>query len=201
MYRKYLKPYDKIFCVAHKRRQDPQDGEASMLMGDTQCTSPMMVSVVDIKKYMLPLYNQMHYFSNPILFNYFNYPNSRIPPQDHYDHDGQIERIIEANELFALKPDQARTAHIGFYGGASFEGLDLDLDDKIAIIKEAVFDKIKLEDLKKKYDSRSIPTDVATCDLSDYKWDDLELDLDRTKCIASSWWYDPDNKFKEYILK
>ena len=201
VYRKYLKPYDKIFCVAHKRRQDPQDGKADLLMGDTQCTSPMMVSVEDIKKYMLSLYDLPHFFSNPIIFNSLHYPNSRIPPQEHYDHDGQIERIIEKNELFALKPDQSRSAHIGFYGGASFEGIDLNLnlDEKISIIKESVFDKTKLEDLNKKYDSRSIPTEVATCDLSDYKWDDLELDLDRNKCIASSWWYDPDNKFKEYM--
>ena len=159
----------------------------------------MMVSVADIKRYMVPLYDSPHYFSNPILFNSQYYPNSRMSPDEHYDHDGQIERIIEQNGLFALKPDQARTAHIGFYGGASFEGMDLELDEKIEIIKSAVFDKGKLEELHKKYDNRSIPTEIATCDLKDYEWDDLELDLDRDKCKASSWWYDPENKFKEYM--
>jgi hypothetical protein len=199
VYRKFLKPYDRLFCVAHKRRQDPQDGVSNLLMGDIQCTSPMMVSVVDIKRYMTPLYDLPTYFSNPIRFNNQYYPNSRMRPDEHYDHDGQIERIIEQNGLFALKPDQARTAHIGFYGGASFEGMDLELDEKIEIIKAAVFDKDKLEDLHKKYDKRSIPTEIATCDLKDYEWEDLELDLNRDKCISSSWWYDPDNKFKEYM--
>ena len=141
----------------------------------------MMVSVEDIKKYMLPLYDLPHFFSNPIIFNSLHYPNSRIPPEQHYDHDGQIERIIEKNGLFALKPDQSRSAHIGFYGGASFESLDLNLDDKIAIIKESVFDKDKLEELSKKHDDRAIPTEVATCDLVDYVWPDLDLDLDRDK--------------------
>jgi hypothetical protein len=198
-YRKFLKPYDRVFCVAHKRRQDPQDGVTNLLMGDTQCTSPMVVSVEDIKKYMTPLFSLPHYFTNPILFNSFHYVDSRISAAEHYDHDGQIERIIEKNGLFALKPDQARSAHIGFYGGASFEGMDLELDEKISIIKAAVFDKEKLEYLHKKYDKRSIPTEIATCNLKDYKWEDLEVDLNRDKCIASSWWYDPDNSFKEYM--
>tara|TARA_R110002051_G_scaffold221410_1_gene285013 strand:- start:1166 stop:2107 length:942 start_codon:yes stop_codon:yes gene_type:complete len=198
-YNKFLKPYDNLFCVAHKRRQDPQDGHSHLLMGDTQCTSPMIVSVEDIKKYMLPLYSLPYYFSNPIVFNSQHYPHSRINPGQHYDHDGQIERIIEKNGLFALKPDQARTAHIGFYGGVSFEGMDLDLDEKIEIIKAAVFDEEKLNELHSKYDKRALPTEIATCDLKDYEWDDLELDLDRDRCISSSWWYDPENTFKEYM--
>ena len=199
VYHKYLKPYDRLFCVAHKRRQDPQEGVENLLMGDVQCTSPMVVSVEDIKKYMTPLYDMPHYFTNPILFNSFHYADSRISPHEHYDHDGQIERLIEKNGLFALKPDQARSAHIGFYGGASFEGMDLDLDAKIEIIKTSVFDKEKLENLHKKYDTRDIPTEIATCDLRDYAWDDLDVDLDREHCTSSSWWYDPENKFKEYM--
>ena len=199
VYRHFLEPYDSIFCVAHKRRQDPQEGKPNVLIGDTQCTSPMMVSVKDIKKYMIPLYSMPHYFSNPIIFNRYYYLRSRIPPHEHYDHDGQIERIIESNNLFALKPDQARTAHIGFYGGASFEGIDLDLDEKIEIIKTCVFDSNKLEELRKKYDKRSIPTEVATCSLEDYEWEDLILDIERDLAISSSWWYDPDNNFKTYV--
>ncbi|HUV84599.1 MAG TPA: hypothetical protein VMV86_02770, partial [Methanosarcinales archaeon] len=35
----------------------------------------------------------------------------------------------------------------------------------------------------------------------DVKWDDLHLDIDRTISTASSWSFDPDNEFKEYIYQ
>jgi hypothetical protein len=32
------------------------------------------------------------------------------------------------------------------------------------------------------------------------EWEDLELDLDRDLCKASTWFYDDDNDFKRYIV-
>lgn len=196
---KILKKYERIFCIAHKRRQDPQDGKSNILMGDTQCTSPFLITKKSIEKYMRPELSEPHVYSNPFLHNYLNHPNSRIPYNEHYDHDGAIERIIEKNSLFALKPDQARTAHIGVYGGFSFEKNSLDWRAKANELYESVFSQEKLAHLRDTLDNRRSKTEVATCSLGDYQWDDLILDVDRNLSIASSWWYDPKNSFKEYI--
>lgn len=198
-YENFLAPYDKIFCVAHKRRQDPQEGNPTYLMGDTQCTSPFLISKKSIEKYMLEPCSSFTFFRNPIKYNQDHYPNSRIPPHEHYDHDGQIERIIEANNLFALKPDQARTAHIGFYGGATPPKQTKPLEERVKYIEEICFNQQKLAEQNSLWDKRAIPTEVATCELLNYQWDELHLDLERDKCIASSWWYDPKNNFKSYI--
>lgn len=42
--------------------------------------------------------------------------NLRIAPFDHTHHDGSLERIMLASNLFALKPDQARSMHVGLSG-------------------------------------------------------------------------------------
>ena len=198
-YRNFLEPYEKIFCIAHKRRQDPQDGNPSYLMGDTQCTSPFLISKKAIEKYMVGVCSRIDFFSNPIAYNQIYYPNSRIPPHEHYDHDGQIERIIEANGLFALKPDQARTAHIGFYGGTNLPPKMATVDQRVKVIEEICFNQQKLSEESLIWDKRAVPTEVVTCQLSNYNWEHLYLDVDRVNCKSSSWWYDPENRFKRYI--
>lgn len=202
-YHNYLKKYKKIFCVAHKRRPEiSKSGDPSLLIGDTQCTSPICVSVEAIKKYIKPVITTPGFYENPILFNkqYFN--KSRIPYHDHYDHDGQIERIIEFYGLFALKPDQTRSAHIGFYGGNKIDEKikNQNLDEKVEFLKEVIFNEEKIKALCKDMYESSNQTEVATCNLENYVWSDLYLDLDRDKAKASSWWYDPQNNFKKYIL-
>ncbi len=169
-YEHYLKPYERIFCVAHKRRQDPQTGDPSVLIGDTQCTSPMVISGRAIKEHMLPHLEREAFYTNTLVYNQVTFPNSRIPWNEHYSHDGQIERIIEKNGLFALKPDQARTAHIGVNGG-------VDPNNDIRNAK---------------------PINTPLIDI-DFNWDRLMLDVDRNLAKASTWWYDPNNEFKKYI--
>ena len=117
VYRKYLQPSPKIFCLAHKVRADmATTGSPSLLVGDHQCTSPIVVSCKDIFEYIKPHLKNPLFLTNPIAYNSVHFGASRIPPQDHYDHDGMTERIIEANGLYALKPDQTRTNHVGYVG-------------------------------------------------------------------------------------
>jgi hypothetical protein len=199
-YDKILSKYNKIFCIAHKRRQDPQNGRPNLLMGDTQCTSPFLITKNNIETYMRPELNQPFVYSNPFMHNHLNHNNSRIPINEHYDHDGAIERIIEKNNLFALKPDQSRTAHIGAYGGATMKNDSTNWREKSKILLSSVFDQNKLSTLRDSLDDRGdLRTEVATCSLIDYSWDNLVLDIDRNLCISSSWWYDPNNNFKKYI--
>lgn len=199
-YEKILSNYDRIFCVAHKRRQDPQNGKTNILIGDTQCTSPFLITKDSIEKYMRPELSEPYIYSDPFLHNHLNHGKSRIPYNEHYDHDGAIERIIEKNKLFALKPDQARTAHIGAYGGAAIKNEIIDWELKAEELLRIVFNQTDLTNLRNTLDNRgNLKTEVATCDLLDYQWDDLILDVDRNLSIASSWWYDPKNSFKDYI--
>jgi hypothetical protein len=198
-YTEILSKYDRIFCIAHKRRQDPQDGKVDVLMGDTQCTSPFLITKKCIEKYMRPELSEPHVYSNPFLHNYLNHNKSRIAYNEHYDHDGAIERIIEKNKLFALKPDQARTAHVGVYGGFSFKNENADWKTRYESLSESIFNQKKLSDLRDKLDNRESKTEVATCSLSNYEWDSLILDTDRILSISSSWWYDPQNDFKKYV--
>lgn len=207
---KYLKNYDRIFCVSHKRRQVTEEaGDPSLLLGDPQCTSPTCIRVDTVKKYMLPLYDMPYYFDNPPLFYSQNYPNSRIPHGHHIDHDGAIERIIEKHNLYAIKPDQARTAHVGFVGGHlnfnRYLGTKLrgSLQQKIVRLKELI--KTGASALRNM--ACHIPEHekeswrgVTCIDLIDYEWNDLFLDLDRNLCLSSPSFYDEENTFKDYIL-
>lgn len=200
-YDNILSKYERIFCIAHKRRQDPQNGKSDILIGDTQCTSPFLISKKSIQKYMLPELTQPYIYSNPFLHNQINHNKSRIPYNEHYDHDGAIERIIEKNNLFALKPDQARTAHIGVYGGTSFKSDELNWRQKKENLLSLVFDQTKLSSMRDKFDTRQFKTEVVTCSLENYNWDNLVMDIDRDKAVSSSWWYDKENNFKKYLLE
>ena len=193
-YEKYLSKYDRIMCVAHKRRPETEKtGDPELLIGDYQLTSPSCISRKAILKYMKPVIENRLLFENPISFYHKHYANSRIHPCVHTHHDGFIERIMEANKLFVLKPDQTRSMHVGlsgiFCGGKAPIGKWSDrLDEWRSLIR----DGDRLRSLS------NMPHDIVVTDPVGPKWEDLRLDLDRT-AKASSWWYDTENDFKEYI--
>jgi hypothetical protein len=206
----YLTNYDRIFCVAHKRRHVVHlSGGPTLLIGDPQCTSPTCITRKSIQKYMLPIMQLPGYFEDPSSFFAKYYPNSRIKPEHgHIDHDGAIERIIEENNLFAIKPDQARTNHIGFVGGHLKEGRYLGhrltgtLQEKITYLNTVLCSGL---DMMKKH-ATHIPeheknnwVGITYTNIDIPEWNKLELDLDRNKSISSPSFYDDSNTFKQYI--
>ena len=117
IYDKYLKKYPRIMGAAHKRRPEAEkEGHPDILMGDYQCTSLSVISTDTINKYLRPVLSDPLLYSNPELFYGLKYPLSRIAPRDHTHHDGAIERIMDQNKLFVLKPDQSRSMHVGLSG-------------------------------------------------------------------------------------
>mgnify|MGYP001812543764 CR=1 FL=1 len=195
-YEKYLSKYDRIFGVAHKRRPEAEkEGNPSMLMGDYQLTSLSCISVKAINKYIRPYLEMPFFWQNPVLFNHLNFSNSRIHPMDHTHHDGAIERMMLDNNLFALKPDQARSMHVGLSGvfckGQPPQGT---FEERIAQWRELIKDGDKLRSLS------NLPEDLVVTDPKGPEWTDLELDLNRDMCKASTWFYDNNNEFKDYIL-
>lgn len=199
VYEKFLKPFPRIFCVAHKRRPETEKkGLVDVLIGDTQCTSPTCVTTESVFRYMIPAMKLPAYFTDPVYCHAMFYPNSRIPPNIVADHDGKIERIIEYNQLFALKPDQARTAHIGFDGGdyGSGRGIALkgSLRERVEYLRSILMNGPALR-------SHAIHfvEGIVTTNLDGYDWEDLYLDTNRDVAIASSWWYDEGNHFKKYM--
>lgn len=195
VYKQFLSRYDKIFCAAHKRRPETElEGNPELLIGDYQCTSPSCVSVKSINKYLRPLLVE-NLFNNPIDFysTYFN--SSRIGPFEHTHHDGFIERVMEKYHLFSLKPDSARSMHVGLDGIFSRGEAPVGtLEEKIAQWKYLIENP---EILKSK---SHINGNVSVVPFDSQKWDNLHLDLDRDKSKASSWHYDGNNEFKNYIL-
>ena len=113
---------------------------------------------------------------------------------DHTHHDGAIERMMLAHNLFALKPDQARSMHVGLSGifckGQPPQGT---FEERVAQWRELIKDGDKLRSLS------NLPEDLVVTDPKGPEWEDLELDLDRNLCKASTWFYDNDNDFKDYI--
>lgn len=194
-YEKFLSRYDRIFCVCHKRRPEVEKlGNPNLLMGDYQLTSPSCISVDMIKKYIKPYIESPGYFENPVGFNNTYFPFIRIKPWEHTHHDGALERIMLAHGLFTIKPDQARSMHVGlsgiFCGGNPPQGT---LKDRVSQWRELIKDGDRLRSLS------NMPQDIVVTDPDGPEWDSLELDLDRSKCRASTWFYDPDNRFKDYI--
>jgi hypothetical protein len=194
-YENFLSRYERIFCVCHKRRPEAEKtGNPSVLMGDYQLTSPSCISVKSINKYIKPCFNTNEYFEDPIGFNYTYFWHIRIKPFDHTHHDGALERIMLANNLFAIKPDQARSMHVGlsgiFCGGNPPNGT---LSERVAQWRELIKDGDRLRSLS------NMPQDIVVTDSKGPEWDRLELDLDRRKCRASTWFYDLENDFKKYI--
>lgn len=194
-YEKFLSKYDRIFGIAHKRRPEAEkEGNPSMLMGDYQLTSLSCVSVKAINKYIRPYLNMDFFWNDPIIFNHMNFPDLRIPPGEHTHHDGAIERMMIANNLFALKPDQARSMHVGLSGvfckGKPPQGT---LQERIFQWRELIKDGDKLRSLS------NLPQDLVVTDPKGPDWSDLHLDTERRYCKASTWFYDDNNEFKNYI--
>jgi len=195
IYDNFLKKYPRIMGAAHKRRPEAEkEGHPDILMGDYQCTSLSVISTDKINKYLRPVLSESLLYSNPELFYSLKYPLSRIAPRDHTHHDGAIERIMDDNKLFVLKPDQSRSMHVGLSGvfckGKAPQG---SFEERISQWRELIKDGDKLRSLS------NLPEDLVVTDPKGPEWDDLKLDLNRDKCKASSWWYDQRNEFKEYI--
>ena len=169
--------------AAHKRRPEAEkDGDPEMLLGDYQCTSLSVISTETINKYLRPVLSDSLLYCNPVLFYSLNYPLSRIAPMDHTHHDGAIERIMDANKLFVLKPDQTRSMHVGLSGvfckGKAPEGT---FEERISQWRDLIKDGDKLRSLS------NLPEDLVVTDPKGPDWEELNLDLDRDKCKASSW--------------
>jgi hypothetical protein len=195
IYDNYLKKYPRIMGAAHKRRAEAEkQGDPELLLGDYQCTSLSVISTDAINKYLKPALSDSLLYCNPVLFYSLKYPLSRIAPMDHTHHDGAIERIMVDNKLFVLKPDQTRSMHVGLSGvfckGKAPEGT---FEERVSQWRELIKDGDKLRSLS------NLPEDLVVTDPKGPNWNNLNLDLERDKCKASSWWYDPVNEFKEYI--
>tara|TARA_Y100001937_G_scaffold45416_2_gene63805 strand:+ start:6853 stop:7782 length:930 start_codon:yes stop_codon:yes gene_type:complete len=194
-YEKYLSKYDRIFAIAHKRRPEvEQQGYGDVLIGDYQLTSPSCISVKAIDNYITPYLQDELFFSNPIAYNMQRFNNLRIAPHDHTHHDGALERMMLANNLFALKPDQARSMHVGLSGifcrGNPPQGT---LEERVAQWRELIKDGDKLRSLS------TIPSDIVVTNPQGPYWEDLKLDTERNLAKASTWFYDDANDFKDYI--
>ena len=195
IYDNFLKQYPRILGAAHKRRPEAEkDGNPEILIGDYQCTSLSVISVKAINKYFDKWLSDYDLYLNPVEFYNKHFFESRISPTDHTHHDGAIERIMDINQLFVLKPDQARSMHVGLSGvfckGEPPKGT---FEERIAQWRELIKDGDKLRSLS------NLPEDLVVTDPEGPEWYKLELDLDRTKAKASSWWYDHNNEFDEYI--
>lgn len=198
-YEQFLSKYDRIFCISHKRRPETEKvGDPKILIGDYQLCSPSCISVKTIKKYMNLLMNNPMFFSNPVQFNSMYFRNSKNKPDHHIHHDGQIERIAELNKMFSLKPDQARSMHIGVGGqhdsGSEFK-IEGSLDEKVA----KYYDLIKQGSTELRKYVTNFKEDIVVSSLDINVQKEYILDIDRILSKASSWWYDPKNEFKEYI--
>ncbi|MCK9428901.1 MAG: hypothetical protein M0R17_02675 [Candidatus Omnitrophica bacterium] len=196
-YEKFLSRYNKLFCVSHKRRPEIEtSGDISQLIGDSQCCSPSCISVKVVKNYILP-YLTDELYNNPVAFYNKHFNNIRIPYNEHIHGDGFTERCMLKHGLYALKPDQTRSMHVGV-GGLHSGSNELigSLEDKV----KWYYDKISLgsEELRK-YAS-SAKEDIVVCNLDNPSWNDLEIDFNRNKCKASSICYDLKNTFKREIL-
>lgn len=209
-YEEFLSKYDRIFCVAHKRRHVvAKPGDPSVLIGDPQCTSPTCITREAVEKYMLPVMKLPGYFEDPAKFFAEHYPNSRIRPEHgHIDHDGAIERIIEDNHLYAIKPDQARTNHVGFVGGHLKQGrylgnkLEGHIEQKIAMLEKILahgLDTMKIHATHIPYPEKKDWVGITYAPINGLKWDKLVLDLDRNLAKGSEWFYDDMNTFKMFI--
>lgn len=194
-YEKYLSKYDRIFAIAHKRRPEAENqGYGDVLMGDYQLTSPSCISVKAIDNYITPHLQDELFFSNPIAYNMERFGNLRIAPHDHTHHDGALERMMLANNLFALKPDQARSMHVGLSGifcrGNPPQGT---LEERVSQWRELIKDGDKLRSLS------TIPWDMVVTNSQGPYWEDLKLDTERNLSKASTWFFDENNDFKNYI--
>lgn len=192
-YEKFSK-YSRIMGVAHKRRPETETiGDAEILIGDYQCTSLSVISRSNIEKYIIPAISD-DLFDNPVLHYMKHYKNSRIHPMHHTHHDGFIERVMEKNNLFVLKPDQARSMHVGLSGiFCSGNPPSGTFEKRLSEWRRLIRNGDELRALS------NMPQDIVVTDPHGPIWNDLILDVDRSLAKASSWWYDTKNEFREYI--
>lgn len=193
VYRKFLKDSEKIFCLAHKRRQENElIGDPNILIGDYQLTSPSCISKEMVLKYVKP-WAMEDLFDDPYGFYFQHFNSLRLPWNIHHHWDGFWERCMLKANLFALKPDQARSCHVGLRGihSKGFAPIGT-LKEKVEKYKELIKDGEKLRSFS------SMPGDIVVADLdNEVKYKDLVLDIDRNKARASSWFYDKMNDFKK----
>lgn len=193
VYDNFLSKYDKIFCASTKRRQlTEQEGDPELLIGDIQLCQPTIISVKTIKKYILPLLKDQDFWT-PWVFNQKHFAGLRNASDHHIHHDGQLERIAEANKLWCLKPDHARSAHIGV-AGQHFAGVveGNTLDSKVKYMKSIMNDGDALRSASEN------PKDMCALPKT-LEWTNLKLDLDRNKVKTQKADFDPNNTFKNYI--
>lgn len=199
-YENFLSKFDRLFCVCHKRRPETElKGNINLLMGDYQLTSPSCISVNNIKKYILPHLSNPLFYSNPVNYNKFYFSNSKNNPDVHIHHDGQIERISELNNMFSLKPDQARSSHVGvggYHSGESEYRIEGTLHDKVAKYYELL--SLGSNELRKY--AKNFKEDIVVTSLDNESWTNLCLNSTRDLTKASSWHYDPNNEFHRYII-
>ena len=198
-YERFLSKYSRIFCVCHKRRPETElKGDIGILIGDYQLTSPSCVSVKTIKEYILPHTSNPLFYSNPIAYNQKYFNSSKNKPDHHIHHDGQLERIAEYNNLFSIKPDQARSMHVGVGGQHDTDNpnkITGTLDDKVT----QYYGLIELGSKALREYVTNFKEDIVVTPLDNEPWAMLCLDSARVMAKASSWWYDPDNSFHRYI--
>lgn len=194
VYEKFLKNYDRIWCVGHKRRPENEIvGDPNILIGDYQMTSPSCVSKKMVETYLLPhLTNEL--YDDPIGYYFRNFRDSRIPFYEMTHHDGFLERIMWKNELFGLKPDLAISGHMGLRGihskGKAPTGT---LEERVEAYKQLMNDGEALRSLS------NMPGDMVIAPDWIRKFQDLKLDPQKKLAIASSWWYDTNNDFEQYL--
>lgn len=195
VYRNYLSKFDRIFCVGHKRRPENElVGNSNILIGDFQMTSPSCVSRETIGKYVLP-HLTSDLYDDPTGYYFKNFRDSRIPWYSFSHHDCFLERIMWKNKLFGLKPDLAISGHVGLRGihskGSPPDGT---LEERIEKYIQLMNDPERLRSLS------TMPQDlVVPPSWIRGEWEEQILDVNRNLAKASSWFYDTENEFQEYI--
>lgn len=195
VYDKFLSKYNRIFCVGTKRRQLPDVGDPRLLVGDRQLCQPTCITKKKIQDIIVPLMKEEEFWYPP-QFNAKWWSHLRNKPDHHIHHDGQLERMAEANDMFCLKPDHGRSGHIGLagqhFGGTELKGFTYL--EKATHLLPFIHDTKWLEaNSDNPYDMVGVPEAL--------EWDTLELDLDRDKVITQKADFDPENTFKEYICQ
>lgn len=192
IYSEFLKNSKRIFCAAHKRRPETEMfGAPNVLIADYQLTSPSVVSKYVIDKYISPLLTE-DLFVSPVEFYHRNF-NCRIPPNVHTHHDGFLERVMLKHNMFALKPDFARTMHVGL-SGIFCKGLPPHGDFKSRVEEW----RLLIQDGEALRSRSSHPEDMTVIPLEAPEWDSLVIDSGRTLAKCSSWHYDYNNDFLKY---
>ena len=138
------------------------------------------------------------FFENPIQYNLHRHANSKNQPDKHIHHDGQLERIAEVNNLFSLKPDQARTMHVGV-GGQHDIGSDYKITGTLEEKTKQYYDLINKGSIELRKYVTNFKKDIVVTNFDNPIFTKLTLDTNRNLAKASSWWYDKTNEFKKYI--